>query len=151
MQNRNIKPNDKTPLVKAAEQCAGYDSDSAQLLQLAVDKQNIEVLKEQRELFVYGCVENSLMLKSEAYKMFDELTGLASDESGTKVEINVRSKNGVTTDKDHLNTIIEAWSIDDTIPPLFAWAEAFNVQLDELSVLVIKRANSRKVTITIDN
>jgi hypothetical protein len=68
-----------------------------------------------------------------------------------KIQINVRSRNDVTTNKDHLDTIMEAWSIDNTTPPLFTWAEAFNVQLDELSVLIIERADSRAVTVTIDN
>lgn len=67
------------------------------------------------------------------------------------VKINVRSRNDVTTNKDDLNTIVEAWSIGTTTPPLFAWAEAFNVQLDEISVLIIERADSRTVTVTIDN
>tara|TARA_Y100001963_G_scaffold141564_1_gene209912 strand:- start:826 stop:1068 length:243 start_codon:yes stop_codon:yes gene_type:complete len=69
----------------------------------------------------------------------------------SKVQINVRSKNNVQTNKECLNNIIEAWSIDDTIPPLFAWAEAFNVQLDEILVQVVERAENTSVHIVINN
>lgn len=72
------KFNKESKLITAAIECAGYDNDSAQLLQLALDKKNIDVIKEQRELFARGCEETILMYKPEAYKLFDELTGFDS-------------------------------------------------------------------------
>ena len=49
------------------------------MLQLALDKKNIDVIKEQRELFARGCEETCpIYTKSEAYEMFDELTGFDS-------------------------------------------------------------------------
>ena len=83
--------NSDTKLITAAKQCAGYDDDSAQLLQLAVDKKNIEVVKEQRELFARGCEETILMYKPEAYKLFDELTGF---DSALSESLDAREKYG---------------------------------------------------------
>ena len=71
--------NSDTKLITAAKLYAGYDDASAQLLQLALDKKNIDVIKEQRELFARGCEETCpIYTKSEAYEMFDELTGFDS-------------------------------------------------------------------------
>ena len=67
------------------------------------------------------------------------------------VEINVRAKGKVEPDHERLQSVVEAWQAFDTVPPLFAWAEVFDVPQKAIEVQIVEREDSASATILIDN
>ena len=66
------------------------------------------------------------------------------------VEINVRCEKELEPDHKMLDSLIVTWLETDKDPPLFAWAQAFKVPVDIISVETIKRADSAKINVRIE-
>ena len=64
-------------VMKAAQVLAGYTLGSADLLRRAMGKKKVEVMQEQRELFVQGCAEHNKISKRKANEIFDLLEKFA--------------------------------------------------------------------------
>ena len=66
------------------------------------------------------------------------------------VEINVRCEKELEPDHNMLDSLIVTWLETDKDPPLFAWAQAFKVPVDIISVETIKRADRAKINVRIE-
>jgi DNA polymerase-3 subunit alpha len=64
-------------VMKAAQVLAGYTLGAADLLRRAMGKKKVEVMQEQRELFVQGCAEHNKIPKRRANEIFDLLEKFA--------------------------------------------------------------------------
>ena len=64
-------------VMKAAQVLAGYTLGAADLLRRAMGKKKVEVMQEQRELFVQGCAEHNKIPKRKANEIFDLLEKFA--------------------------------------------------------------------------
>ena len=64
-------------VMKAAQILAGYTLGAADLLRRAMGKKKVEVMQEQRELFVQGCAEHNNISKRKANEIFDLLEKFA--------------------------------------------------------------------------
>ena len=64
-------------VMKAAQVLAGYTLGAADLLRRAMGKKKVEVMHEQRELFVQGCAEHNKIPKRRANEIFDLLEKFA--------------------------------------------------------------------------
>ena len=69
----------------------------------------------------------------------------------SNVEINVRAECKVEPDHERLQSVVEAWQAFDKVPPLFAWAEVFDVPQKAIKVQIVEREGSASATILIDN
>ena len=66
------------------------------------------------------------------------------------VEINVRCEKELDPDHKMLDSLIVTWLETDKDPPLFAWAQAFKVPVDIISVETIKRTDRATINVRIE-
>ena len=86
-------------------------------------------------------------------RSFESLRNFSNDRpvpDKRNVEINVRCEKELDPDHNMLDSLIVTWLETDKDPPLFAWAQAFKVPVDIISVETIKRADGATINVRIE-
>ena len=86
-------------------------------------------------------------------RCFESLRNFSTDRpvpDKRNVEINVRCEKELDPDHNMLDSLIVTWLETDKDPPLFAWAQAFKVPVDIISVETIKRADRATINVRIE-